>query len=94
MLIGPGTLFEKAEGMAIAEVTDGTSNTLMVVESKDADSLESAVGPGLHAKDADQGARQLPPRRFNALFADGSVKFIKHSTSDTVVEALVTTERG
>ncbi len=33
-LVGPGTMFDGAEGIRIRNVTDGTSNTLMLVETK------------------------------------------------------------
>jgi beta-lactamase regulating signal transducer with metallopeptidase domain len=34
VLVGPGTIFEGKDGIKIQDITDGTSNTLMVVESK------------------------------------------------------------
>ena len=34
VFVGPGTMFEGKEGIKIQEITDGTSNTLMVVEAK------------------------------------------------------------
>jgi beta-lactamase regulating signal transducer with metallopeptidase domain len=34
VLVGPGTIFEGPEGIKISDITDGTSNTLMVVEAK------------------------------------------------------------
>ena len=50
VLVGLGTLFEKPEGTSFKEVTDGTSNTLMVVETKAADPLERALGPGFQTR--------------------------------------------
>ena len=34
VLVGPGTIFEGKDGIKIRDITDGTSNTLMVVEAK------------------------------------------------------------
>jgi hypothetical protein len=34
VFVGPGTMFEGKEGIKLQEITDGTSNTLMVVEAK------------------------------------------------------------
>ncbi|HXY34981.1 MAG TPA: M56 family metallopeptidase [Planctomycetaceae bacterium] len=34
VLVGPGTVFEGPQGIKIADITDGTSNTLMIVEAK------------------------------------------------------------
>jgi hypothetical protein len=33
-LVGPGTVFEGPEGVKISDITDGTGNTLMIVETK------------------------------------------------------------
>jgi beta-lactamase regulating signal transducer with metallopeptidase domain len=33
-LVGPGTVFDGTKGVRIADITDGTSNTLMIVEAK------------------------------------------------------------
>ena len=33
-IVGPGSMFDKVEGVKIQDVTDGTSNTLLVVEAK------------------------------------------------------------
>jgi beta-lactamase regulating signal transducer with metallopeptidase domain len=34
VLVGPGTVFEGPQGVGIADIIDGTSNTLMIVETK------------------------------------------------------------
>jgi beta-lactamase regulating signal transducer with metallopeptidase domain len=34
VIVGPGTMFEGNDGIKISEITDGTSNTLMVLETK------------------------------------------------------------
>jgi hypothetical protein len=33
-IVGPGTVFEGPDGVKIRDITDGTSNTLMIVEAK------------------------------------------------------------
>ena len=94
VLIGPGTLFEKAEGTPIAEVTDGTSNTLMVVESKAPIPWSQPSGLAFTPKTPIQGLGSAHPGGFNALIADGSVKFIKTSISEATLDALVTRNGG
>ncbi len=88
---GKGALFEQGKATTIAEITDGTSNTLMVVEANEAvpwtkpDELvfNPAAPPSLF------GAGSVHPGIFNVLFADGSVRFIKNSIGLDVVRALI-----
>jgi prepilin-type processing-associated H-X9-DG protein len=90
--VGPGAFFGEGKSIGIADITDGTSNTLMAVESEVAvpwtkpDDLmfDPAAAPSLY------GAGSLHPGGFNALFADGSVRFIKKSIDLIVFKALVT----
>ncbi len=94
--VGPGAFFEEGKAIGIADIIDGTSNTLMVVESEEAvlwtkpDDLtfDPAMAPSLH------GAGSFHPGGFNALFADGSVRFIKKSIDLIVFNALVTRAGG
>jgi prepilin-type processing-associated H-X9-DG protein len=93
---GNGALFDtKGKGVGIAEVTDGTSNTIAVVEagtaviwSKPEDipfdpekDLPKFGGPGFSGG-------------FNAGFADGSVKFLKNSIDPITLKALITRAGG
>jgi prepilin-type processing-associated H-X9-DG protein len=78
IFVGPGTMFEDlAKGMTIADVTDGSSNTLLVVEARDPviwtkpDELPFEPGGDLPLLGTEkQGG-------FNVLMADGSVMFLK-----------------
>ena len=82
VLTGPGTLFADAKGTSIAQITDGTSNTIMVVEAK-------RDIPWTKPEDIPyDAAKPLPelggyfPDGFDAAFADGSVRFLKSSINE------------
>ena len=96
VFVGKGALFEEGEGTGFQNVTDGTSNTIMIVESKDAvpwtkpDDLKF----DMEAKPSLYGAASPHPGGFNAAFADGSVRFIKNSVSVQVFKALITRASG
>ena len=96
---GRGALFEGDKGPRFADVTDGTSNTLMVVEvegisanwmePKDIDIeqfVTSTGGPG--------GPGAKHPGGFNVLFADGSVRFLRDATDPATKRALSTRAGG
>ena len=79
VFVGPGTLFEGDEGMSLQEVTDGTSNTLMVVESKNAVPWTKPDDLSFDPKGPRPAVGSKHPGGFNALFADGAVRFINDS---------------
>jgi hypothetical protein len=89
-----GTAFEWARGVEIREFIDGTSNTVMIVETKrpipwtqpddpefDRDSPTPEFGSG------HEGG-------FHAVFADGSARFLKHTIAPQILRALLTRDGG
>ena len=95
---GKGAAFDDAKGHGLGHVTDGLSNTIGVVESPDSvawtkpDDLPFDAENNGAAALAAAGSRH--PGGFNALFLDGSVKFIKKSVAVSVFKALVTYNGG
>jgi prepilin-type processing-associated H-X9-DG protein len=96
VFVGDGALFQAGQGTPIQSVTDGTSNTIMVVESTDAvawtrpDDLK--FDP--EAKPSLMGAGSPHPGGFNAAFADGSVRYIRSMINLDVWKALITRAGG
>ena len=94
-LTGAGTAFpDRPQGMSFREMIDGTSNTILVVEARRPiawtdpdDILVLPAGPfpvfgGNH------------PGGANALFADGSVRFLKDTIGAALLRALITPSGG
>jgi prepilin-type processing-associated H-X9-DG protein len=90
VLIGPGTIFERPEGIRFADMTDGSSNTLMVVESSVPVPWTQPGGLAYTPKAPIPQLGSRHPGGFNAAFADGSVRFLKNSLDPATLDAIVT----
>jgi prepilin-type processing-associated H-X9-DG protein len=101
---GGQTIFDPKvpDGTRLESITDGTSNTLAVVEAKEAvpwSKPDSDVPFDAKAKiEAITALIETLgghfPGGFNALMCDGSVRFIKESIHPSVLQALVTRNGG
>ena len=91
-IVGPGTLFDGTVGASINTITDGTSNTILVVEAKDPVEWTKPDDVDLGSLTTDLGGNH--PGIINAVFADGSVKGIKAKTSAAVLKGLCTKNAG
>jgi prepilin-type processing-associated H-X9-DG protein len=91
-IAGPGALFEGAKAATLRDITDGTSNTILVAEGKQPvpwtkpddipiASITTSLGSG-------------HPGGVNAVFLDGSVKFLKTTLNPAVLQSLATRNGG
>jgi prepilin-type processing-associated H-X9-DG protein len=96
-LTGPETIMPaEGKGVGIATITDGTSNTIALVETQ-------RDIPWTKPEDIPFDSKQATPKLggfypesagFNVAFADGSVKFIKDSINTFLLRALITKAGG
>jgi prepilin-type processing-associated H-X9-DG protein len=93
---GPATIFPGAAGIKIQEITDGTSNTILVVDAAAAAAVvwtepdDWEVPPAAPAR----GLFGHHPGGTNVAFADGGVRFIKETIAPAVLRALMSRNGG
>jgi prepilin-type processing-associated H-X9-DG protein len=95
VFVGPGAAFEGKKAFSFASFTDGTSNTILVIE---------AAKPVAWTKPEDLpfAPGQLLPKlgglsKFgaaNAAYVDGSVHYIPRDTDEKILRALITRNGG
>ena len=93
---GEGVLLDDKKGVSLADVTDGSSNTIMTVEAN----FDSAViwtkpdDLSYDPKTPLRGLGSLRPGGFQAGMADGSVHFISNAVDLEVLRGLFTRKGG
>jgi prepilin-type processing-associated H-X9-DG protein len=89
---GRGTLFEDGLQIRFADVQDGLSNTILAVEADDSRAVVWTKPDDLtvDAQNPRQGLGAAHGDGFNALFADGSIRFIPATTEPASLFAMFT----
>ena len=92
MIVGAGAIAEGTKGLTFDDVKDGISNTFLVVEGKDEIPWTKPDDIDIASVTSALGSKH--PGGFNAVFADGSVKFIRSSVPPVIIQALSTRAGG
>lgn len=94
VFVGKGTAFESLQGEPLESFTDGTSNTLLILEG-------GAAVPWTKPEDVPFATDEpLPPLAtvfrdsLRVAFADGSVHFLKKETDEQTLRGLITRNGG
>lgn len=93
---GKGMMFDGEKGREAEEITDGRSNTIMVVEVDD-DHAVTWTKPDDWQFDPEHpmaGLGHAHPTGFNAVFADNSVRHLSQSIDPKVFQSLLTIAGG
>ena len=100
MIVGPHTVSDGTGVSQLADVTDGTSNTILVVETTgsginwlDPRDLDAKQISFIINDPIDEGARSEHPLGAHVLFCDGSTMFLSDSLDETQLEAMSTIDR-
>jgi hypothetical protein len=92
--VGKGAFFTGKKGIRIADILDGTSNTILVVEAAKSvpwtkpDDLPFEAGKPLPKLGA------FWPNGFQAAFCDGSVRMLRKTISEKTLRAAITINGG
>lgn len=102
MITGPEALFDGTKAPSRDEIRDGPSNTILIVEMRDADihwseprdiTMDDLLANGINA-DGHPGGGSFHPGGMNAVLCDGSVHFLSNEIDLEVLRSLVTPRGG
>ena len=101
MIVGPGTVSDGPTATKISELTDGTSNTILVVEAAgcginwlDPRDLDAEALSYLINDPVDGGIQSEHPDGANVLFCDGSVMLVDAAVDPEQIRGMSTISGG
>ncbi|MEZ6051323.1 MAG: DUF1559 domain-containing protein [Planctomycetaceae bacterium] len=96
-MVGPDACLKPTEPRPIAEITDGTSHTILVIEASPQDAVHWMAPQDAGVRFLLSFKEESPFDHVggtHALIADGSVQFLSATTPDETRQALVTVDGG
>ncbi len=94
VFVGQGSVFEGRDGRRFTDITDGMSNTLLVVEAGQPVPWSKPEDIAFVPDQAIPPLGGLFADGFNAAFCDGSVRFLKRSIDPKVLRLLIIRNDG
>jgi hypothetical protein len=94
--VGKQTIFGPKEGVPIRDITDGTSNTILIVDVDEPQSVVWTKPDDLNVDGVDVKQALFGTRKdgFACALADGSARFIGPNFSSEILQALLTRNGG
>jgi prepilin-type processing-associated H-X9-DG protein len=95
VIVGPNSMFTGGpDGVRLDDVTDGTADTILVVETSDLAPWTAPHDVAFDSASTVAVCGSGHPGGFNAAMADGAVKFLKSTTDPGVLLSLMTRNGG